>query len=506
MNTKRTLIWLLALCLLVTSFFACGNKNTTSTSVTEVTTDAPVDTEPVEIEDEGIDFWVQNQAGFASAVEGADEDFETKVENGTVTILSYKGTQEHLIIPSTINGLPVTAIADGAFAVQKKEENKQEADQENSEESQETNEEENKDPEEPQLFLKTLILPDSILTIGNGVLEGCKTLHSLQTPLMGADKESKQYLGYLFGATNHEDNPLKIPATLSCLRISGAWETLPAYALFDCNDLICVSFPETLTTIEKYAMFDCMSLKQIDGLDKITVFGERALMNCSDLQILTLSNSLETVGFGTFEGCTSIRALTLPFVGGTRTQNTYLGYLFGAAQPDFAKGFYPSKLAKINLTDACQTLGNYAFFECESLKEITLPEGLTSIGVRAFYGCTKLWSIKLPDTLTTVRELAFANCDALLTIDFGQGLTSIGINAFYNCDSLTEIKLPTSLKALPASCFAGCISLTKIDFGGVREVGAEAFRHCNAVATVIATENIAFGDGNDTVKSVLYPD
>lgn len=474
MNTKRTLIWLLALCLLVTSFFACGNKNTTSTSVTEVTTDAPVDTEPVEIDDEGIDFWVQNQAGFASAVEGAAEDFETKVENGTVTILSYKGTQEHLIIPSTINGLPVTAIADGAFA--------------------------------GNVTLKTLILPDSILTIGNGILEGCKTLHSLQTPLMGANKESKQYLGYLFGATNHEDNPLKIPATLSCLRISGAWETLPAYALFDCNDLICVSFPETLTTIEKYAMFDCMSLKQIDGLDKITVFGERALMNCSDLQILTLSNSLETVGFGTFEGCTSIRAMTLPFVGGTRTQNTYLGYLFGAAQPDFAKGFYPSKLAKINLTDACQTLGNYAFFECESLKEITLPEGLTSIGVRAFYGCTKLWSIKLPDTLTTVRELAFANCDALLTIDFGQGLTSIGINAFYNCDSLTEIKLPTSLKSIPASCFAGCVSLTKIDFGGVRKVGAEAFRHCNAVATVIATENVEFGNGNDRVQSALYPD
>ena len=474
MNTKRTLIWLLTLCLLVISISACGNKDKTSNATQEVTTDAPIDTTPVDIEDAGVDFWEQNNAGFGKAVEGVAADFETDDSSGTVTILSYKGTQEHLRIPSTINELPITSIADGAFA--------------------------------ENVTLKTLILPESITSIGDGILAGCKTLHSLETPLMGADKESTQYLGYLFGATTHENNARDIPATLKCLRISGEWQALPAYALFRCNDLICISFPKTLKTIEKYALFECASLKQIDGLEQITAFGERALMDCSDLQIVTLSNNLESVGFGTFEGCTSVRTITLPFVGNTRTENTYLGYIFGAAQPDFAKGFYPPKLAQINLTDACQALGNYAFFECESLKEITISEGLTSIGVRAFYGCTGLWSIELPNTVTTIRELAFANCDALLSIDFSQGLTAIGINAFYNCDSLTEVKLPATLKSLPASCFAGCISLTKIDFGGVEEVGAEAFRHCNAVTNVTASQNVNFGKGNDHVKSVLYPE
>ena len=491
MKAKKTLIWLLALCLFVASFSACGNQNKTPDGA-EQTTDAPVDKTPIEIEDEGIDFWVQNNAGFDSAVEGSVDDFETKIENGSVTILSYKGTQEHLIIPSTIDGLPVTAIGDGAFAVVEKE----------------LPEDTDEDTEEkaPPLQLKTLIIPESIEKIGTGILAGCKTLQSLETPLLGTNKESKQYLGYLFGATRHEDNARDVPASLSCLRISGEWEVLPAYTLFECNDLICLSLPETLKKIEKYALFDCASLKQIDGLERVTTFGERALMNCSELQIVTLGNALETVGFGTFEGCTSIRTLTLPFVGSTRTENTYLGYIFGAAQPDFAKGFYPKKLARVTLTDVCQTLGNYAFFECESLKEITLAEGLTSIGVRAFYGCTSLWSIKLPNTLTTIRELAFANCDALTTIDFGQGLTSIGINVFYNCDSLAEVTLPTTLKSLPASCFAGCISLTKVNFGGVSEVGAEAFRHCNAITTATASQKVDFGKGNDHVKSVLYPE
>lgn len=475
MNAKKILICLLALCLALSCITACGNKDKTSNGVEE-TTDAPIDTTPVEIEDEGIDFWIENNAGFDKAVLGDETDFQvvaTEAIPGEVQIHSYTGTQEHLIIPAKIWGMPVTSIADGAFA-------------------------ENE-------TLKTLILPESITRIGTGILAGCKSLHSLETPLLGANKESKQYLGYLFGATRHEDNPSNIPASLACLRISAEWNTLPAYALFDCNDLICLSLPENVTVIEKYALFNCKSLKQIDELERIVTFGDRALMDCAALQTITLGNRLQTVGFGAFEGCTSIRALTLPFVGRTHTENTYLGYIFGAAQPDFAKGFYPKNLARITLTNACQTLGNYAFFECESLKEITLPEGLTSIGVRAFYGCIRLWSIKLPNTVTTIRELAFANCDALTTVDFGQTLTQIGINAFYNCDSLTEIALPDTLKSLPASCFAGCIALATVDLGGVEQVGAEAFRHCNAITTVTANQEVDFGKGNDSVKSILNP-
>ncbi len=470
MNVKKILASLVALCLAFASFSACGDKNKTP-NAPEQTTDAPVDTTPVTIEDEGVDFWAENNAGFEDATEGATADFEIETANGAVTILSYKGTSEHLIIPTEINDLPVTAIADGAFA--------------------------------GNVTLKTLIIPESITTIGTGILAGCENLHSLQTPLMGESKEGTQYLGYLFGATTHEDNARDIPVSLKCLRIMGDWQTLPAYALFDCNDLICLSLPETVKVIEKFAVYNGASLRQIDGLERVVTFGDRSLMNCSDLQIVTLGNTLETVGFGAFEGCTSIRALTLPFVGRTRTENTYLGYIFGAAQPDFAKGFYPANLERITLTSNCQTLGNYAFFECESLKEIILHEGLTSIGVRAFYGCMSLWSIKLPDSVTTIREAAFFGCDALTTIDFGHGLTEIGINAFYNCDSLTEVTLPTTLKALPTSCFAGCIALETVDLGGVTDVGAEAFRHCNAITTVTADGKVDFEKGNDSVKSIL---
>ena len=472
MNAKKILILLLALCLLAASICACGNKNK-KPNEPEATTDAPVDTSPVEIEDVGVDFWIENNAGFSLATEGTAEDFAFEITNGTVTILSYKGTNEHLILPTEIDGMPVTAIADGAFA--------------------------------ENVTLKTLIIPESITTIGTGILARCEALHSLQTPLMGADKESTQYLGYLFGAETHEDNARDIPASLKCLRLTGEWQSLPAYSLFDCNDLICLSLPKNVTVLEKFAIFNGASLRQIDGLENITVFGDRALMNCSDLQTVTISDAAESIGFGAFEGCNSIRAMTLPFVGYSRTENTYLAYIFGASNPDFSRGFYPKDLAKITLTSACQTLGNYAFFECETLKEVTLAEGLESIGVRAFYGCIRLWSVKIPDSVTSIRELAFANCDALTSIDFGASLSVLGVNAFYNCDSLTAVSLPTSLKKIPASCFAGCSSLESVNLGGVTEVGGQAFRHCDAIKSVTGVANVAFAEGNDAAKSVFQP-
>ena len=491
MNIKKILAILLIVCLALASFSACGNKQSNANQA-ESTTDAPIDTTPVVVEDAGTNFWMENEAGFDAAIEGTADDFVFEIVNGEVTILSYTGTYEHLMIPTTINGLPVTTIADGAFTPIEKEP---------TEET--TPEGEEKTEATPQVALKTLMIPNSVTTLGKGILAGCESLHSLQTPLMGANQESKQYLGYLFGATTHEDNARDVPVSLKCLCIINDWQTLPAYSLFDCNDLICLALPESVTVIEKFALYNGASLKQINGLGDVTVFGDRALMDCSALQSITISNQAQSIGFGAFEGCDSLVELTLPFVGHTATENTYLGYIFGAAQPDFAKGFYPKNLARITVTDACQTLGNYAFFECESLKEIVLPDGLTSIGVRAFYGCIRLWSVAIPNSVTTIRELAFAYCDALTTIYFGSGLTTLGVNAFYNCDSLTEIVLPAFLQTIPASCFAGCTSLTKIDLGNVVEVGDQAFRHCNAVTAVTATEQVRFGKGNDTIKSLL---
>ena len=55
MNAKKIWICLLAVCLVLASFSACGDQNKSNQEI-EQTIDAPVDTTPVEIEDAGVDF------------------------------------------------------------------------------------------------------------------------------------------------------------------------------------------------------------------------------------------------------------------------------------------------------------------------------------------------------------------------------------------------------------------------------------------------------------------
>ena len=223
------------------------------------------------------------------------------------------------------------------------------------------------------------------------------------------------------------------------------------------------------------------------------------------MTVLEFGEGLSSIGFGALEGCVGLRTLTLPFVGGSVNENTYLGYIFGAAVYDFAKGYYPTYLTAVTLLSTCKTLGNYAFYECETLTEMELPETLTSIGIRAFDGCIRLTDITLPDGVTSIGDNAFFGCISLESVAFGASskLTKIGINAFYDCTALTEITLPQSLKSLPASCFAGCLLLKEIDLGGVTAVGKQAFRNCKSLASISARSDITFDDGNDCAERLL---
>ena len=73
---------------------------------------------------------------------------------------------------------------------------------------------------------------------------------------------------------------------------------------------------------------------------------------------------------------------------------------------------------------------------------VDYPAGETSMGSNAFYQCTSLRTITLPDSLTSIGTSAFYYCTSLTSVTFGSGLTSIGQYAFRYCSSLASITLP----------------------------------------------------------------
>ncbi|MBQ9784827.1 MAG: leucine-rich repeat protein [Clostridia bacterium] len=468
MNLKRMIASGLAVLTLIMPLAACRGRGEAPEH--SLTVPKEIDKTPVEIP-EGTDYASLAAEHLDGVGEAPAADFTYITANGVARITGYTGQASAVRVPSALGGMPVTSIADGVF--------------------------------EGHGEIVSLILPETLAYLGEGILKNCTSLQYLECALMGADFESAQYLGYLFGAQTHEDNPRDIPPALKLVRVSGTQTELAPYVFFDCNDLCAVILPESMQTVGKFAFYNCASMECVLGLERLVTVAEYAFADCVAFTELRFGASLTSMGYAALLGCDGLVSVSLPFAGGTATEHTYLGYVFGAESVDFSKGYYPPRLSRVELLEGCESLGNYAFFECESLKEVLLPEGMTTVGARAFYRCEALWSITLPDSLKTVREAAFHGCTALGEITFGTGLTKIGANAFYQCVSLASVTLPASLKSLPSSCFADCISLKTVRLGGVSSVGAQAFRNCTALKSVKASGKVTFGEGNDYAEKVL---
>lgn len=84
-------------------------------------------------------------------------------------------------------------------------------------------------------------------------------------------------------------------------------------------------------------------------------------------------------------------------------------------------------------------IGDYAFFDCDSLTYVTIPKSVTSIGESAFLNCNILTSVAIGENVTSIGESAFRNCRELASISIPRSVTSIGDNVFYNCASLEEV-------------------------------------------------------------------
>lgn len=78
-----------------------------------------------------------------------------------------------------------------------------------------------------------------------------------------------------------------------------------------------------------------------------------------------------------------------------------------------------NKIKNIIIENGVTSIGNNAFFGCDSLTNIVIPEGVMSIGDYAFSECSSLTNIVIPKNVVSVENLAFCGCDSLedLTIN-----------------------------------------------------------------------------------------
>ena len=78
----------------------------------------------------------------------------------------------------------------------------------------------------------------------------------------------------------------------------------------------------------------------------------------------------------------------------------------------------PKTITKCIIPNGVTSIGVYAFWLCESLKEIIIPNSVTHIGGEAFSWNTSLTSITIPNSVTNIGAYAFHNCNSLKELIF----------------------------------------------------------------------------------------
>lgn len=155
-------------------------------------------------------------------------------------------------------------------------------------------------------------------------------------------------------------------------------------------------------------------------------------------------------------------------------------------------------LTSIVLPPNLTSIGEYAFYNCESLISIdNIPKSVSFIGKYAFYGCSKMTSSISLDGLTEIGDYVFWGCSSLTTVVFHDCLEGIGQYAFYNCSSLASISLPISVLSIGKYAFRGCTSLSSIIIPEkVTTIEAYSFLGCSGLTTVAFHDKLnKIGDG-----------
>ena len=122
-----------------------------------------------------------------------------------------------------------------------------------------------------------------------------------------------------------------------------------------------------------------------------------------------------------------------------------------------------TKLNVIAFPNRLEKIPAYAFSWDNAPKELVLSESVTEIGEYAFYNSywytgnstggykyvSNLKKVGFADgatpALKTIGNCAFYGCDSLVDFDFADSIETIGNNAFYDCDALTSVVFNLSL-------------------------------------------------------------
>lgn len=356
----------------------------------------------------------QTNSIVAAAADEVFGDFTYVKLSDHIRLKGYSGSSAKVEIPSQIEGLNVTEITMDAF--------------------------------KNNTAVETVIIPNTVQSIGLSAFQGCTSLKNVSIP----------------------DSVTEIQG--SAFRGCTALEELP--------------LPNSLWSIESSILADCTALKTLTIPGSVKEVGFGICRGCTSLTDVTISDGVETVGKNAFYECTSLKGVTVaPSV---KAIGSYAFYKTPWLQEMYDNNDYV-------------LINNILLAVKNAEGEYTVPEGTEYIS-SAFTSNGKLTKVTIPDSVKVIGDHAFDDCTNMVEVDIKGGVELIDEDAFFCCFALETINFPNTLGSINQHAFWGCKKLKEINLpDSVVYVGSCAFRECEAAETLTLSKNVKLIE-NETVS------
>ena len=397
--------------------------------------------------------------------------FELSEDGEYYTVTGHDRTKQ-IVIPEMVDGIPVRAIGEYAFASQ---------------------------------ILEAIYIPDSVEIIHYHAFYQCTKLKEIFIPSSVTEIGEGAFYGC---------------GKLSRAILSEGLLVIGESAFEACFALCDVSIPSTVHTIGAHAFFACESIKSIVIPKSVTTVGSGAF---------SLGNGVPTLYCEAAEKPEGWDALWYPYGEGAYTvvwgyngesgnnvESVGLGYTLSGDGTYYSV----SDIGECTDTDIVipseheglpvREIGANAFYFNSAITSVSIPSGVVSVGENAFGYCSSLESVSLPSTLTFIGDAAFSGCDALASVDIPASVADIGAYAFESCNALTAINVAeenVNYKSVDGNLYSadGKILIqyapgkTDTEFAvpaEVETIGARAFYHCSNLTKVIIPDTVVtVGEG-----------
>ncbi len=358
----------------------------------------------------------------AGAETYGDYEYWVNEDGKTCTIEKYHGDNSNVKIPSKIEGKKVTAIGYGAF--------------------------------EECTNLKSVTIPSSVISIGGNAFDNTEIVNGFKGDLV--------YIGkWLIKCKNEK---------LASAKIKKGTVGIADGAFVNCTSLKSVSIPSSVKTIGIGAFGYCSSLKSVTIPKRVTSISGVTFESCTNLKSVTIPKGVKSIGVAAFRGCTSLKSVTIPRSVKTIDDLAFYGCtsLKSVTIPKSVKtiggsAFDDTKIVEDSKSDFVYVDKWLIYCKSWNLTSAKIKSGTVGIADGVFSECGEnLQSVSIPKSVKTIGNQAFFNCESLKSVTIPSSVTSIGNQAFYACSSLKSVTIPSSVKIIGCEAFNGCSGLKDV--------------------------------------------